>query len=81
MARMIKIITNSSVTLFKLIVGLNVLLFTSVVNAEVELPLGVYHQTTDDLVVKVKGGFVRASRTWYEEKEIKRNQGVSTLEK
>jgi len=36
--------------------------------ADVELPRGEYHNTVDDLVVKVMGGTVRAQRTWYKGK-------------
>ncbi|MGI9303890.1 MAG: RHS repeat-associated core domain-containing protein [Gammaproteobacteria bacterium] len=35
-------------------------------HAAVELPTGEYHQTTDDLIVKVLGGTTGVQRTWYE---------------
>ncbi len=50
----------------KLSLVLSFLFSTSNLFAEVELPVGRYHQTTDDLVVKVKGGYVTAKRTWYD---------------
>ena len=45
---------------------LSLLLSGAAAHAAVELPTGYYHQSTDDLVVKVLGGHVRLKRTWYE---------------
>ena len=36
--------------------------------AEVSMPNGQYHTTVEDLNVKVMGGYVKASRTWFEGK-------------
>ena len=36
--------------------------------AEVSMPNGEYHSTIEDLKVKVLGGYVKASRTWYQGK-------------
>lgn len=41
------------------------IVFSFPVRSEVELPNGIYHETVDDLVVKVMGGYVKAQRTWY----------------
>lgn len=41
------------------------LLWTLPSRAAVELPNGIYHETVDDLTVKVMGGYVKAQRTWY----------------
>jgi len=49
-----------------LLLVMSVLLCAKFSYAAVELPLGIYHQTTHDITVKVKGGTVKASRTWHD---------------
>ncbi|MFO1434557.1 MAG: RHS repeat-associated core domain-containing protein [Candidatus Competibacteraceae bacterium] len=43
-----------------------VVLFSATVSAEVQLSTGKYHETVEDLRVKVLGGFVILDRTWYD---------------
>ncbi len=62
----IKKTNNNLLNLLKFIIILNLVLCSSIVFSQVELPVGRYHQTTDDLVIKVKGGYVMAKRTWYD---------------
>lgn len=42
------------------------LLWLSPAQANVELPNGAFHETVNDLSVKVPGGWVSIDRTWYD---------------